>query len=441
MTLNRREILAGTGAAIATGTIAPADSTGGPPAWPNGVGWDEVRAQFSLSPDWIDMSAMLLASHPRPVAEAIERHRRALDANPIVYLENRNRPLQEAAREAAGRYLGGVPADAIALTDSTTMGVALVYHGLRLRPGQEVLTTEQDFYVTHESLRLAASRCGASVRRISLYESHDLPDAITGDAIVERILREIRPETRAIALTWVHSSTGLKIPVRGVARGLARINGGRDENDQVLLCVDGVHGFGNQAATFAELGCDFLIAGCHKWLFGPRGTGIVAGTARGWRAVAPTIPSFLDGPSFGRWMRRQHSSPTATTGAAFTPGGFKAFEHQWALSDAFQWHAELDKARVAARTAELAVHLKEGLAGMANVALRTPRSIDLSAGIVSFDVGGRSPEQVVGWLREKRIIASVAPYATPHARLTPSIRNTQAEVETALRAIHTLARS
>jgi isopenicillin-N epimerase len=42
-------------------------------------------------------------------------------------------------------------------------------------------------------------------------------------------------------------------------------------------------------------------------------------------------------------------------------------------------------------------------------------------------------------LRERRIIASVAPYAVQHVRLTPCIQNTPAEIETALREIRPLA--
>jgi selenocysteine lyase/cysteine desulfurase len=52
--------------------------------------------------------------------------------------------------------------------------------------------------------------------------------------------------------------------------------------DRVFLCVDGVHGFGVEAATPAALGCDSLVAGCHKWLFGPRGTGLIWGRSDAW---------------------------------------------------------------------------------------------------------------------------------------------------------------
>jgi isopenicillin-N epimerase len=156
--------------------------------------------------DWIDLSGMLVTSHPAPVAAAIERYRQALDLNPNVFLEDNNRVLLNEARNAAARYFGGIAPDEIALTESTTMGVALVYNGLRLKPGHEVLTTQQDYYVTHESLRLAAARSGASVRRISLYDEPEL-DRLTAEALTARIAREIRPETRAVALTWIHSST------------------------------------------------------------------------------------------------------------------------------------------------------------------------------------------------------------------------------------------
>src|ERR1044071_5122447 len=47
--------------------------------------WAGVRDQFALSRDYIHMASMLLASHPRPVRDAIERHRRALDDNPVTY--------------------------------------------------------------------------------------------------------------------------------------------------------------------------------------------------------------------------------------------------------------------------------------------------------------------------------------------------------------------
>src|SRR5215211_2886164 len=427
MTLARRELLTRTALALAAGAIASSGGSVGAVAQAAAVplaggsdAWDYVRGQFALSDDFIHMSAMLIASHPKPVRDyAIDEHRRGMDANPITYLQQNNRRLQEAARGAAGRYLG-VSGSEIALTDSTTLGVALIYNGLRLTPDHEILTAEQDYYVTHEALRLASKRTGARIRKISLFETID---GVTEDQIIDRISQAITPATRVLALTWVHSSTGLKLPLRRIADALDPINADRPEADRVLFCVDGVHGFGVEDVVLAALGCDFLMAGCHKWLFGPRGTGIVAGTKRGWDAVLPTIPSFIDSATWEAWFTG--SGPVGpSTGSRMTPGGYKAFEHQWALTQAFAFHQDIGKARIAARTHELARQLKQGLAGMPHVVLHTPRSDSLSAGIVSFDVQGLSPGAVVMRLRARRIIASVAPYAVPHVRLTPCLANT-----------------
>lgn len=450
MRIGRRDLLkgvalaAGGGGAASAADQAPATPTpaatptpGPTPAPPRpGFGpgdWARVRAMFDLAPDRVDMSAMLIASHPRPVREAIERHRRELDRTPIEYLETHNRALQNLARERVGRYFG-VEARDVALTDSTTMGAGLVYNGLRLRPGQEVLTTDRDYYVTHEALRLAAERNGSTVRRIALIDR--AADA-TAYGLAGAITREIRPQTRVVALTWVHSSTGLKLPIRQISADIARINAGRQEPDRVLLCVDGVHGFGAQDVGMADLGCDFFFAGAHKWLFGPRGTGVVIGSPAGWAAMRPTIPTFLDSGAYDHWI--SGSPPGDCTGARLTPGGFKAFEHLWALSDAFVLHDWVGRRQVADRTAELALQLKTGLAQMPHVNLATPVSRDLSAGIVSFDVAGLSPAQAVARLREWKVLGSVAPYARPLVRLTPSIRNTPQEVDFALSAVRAMA--
>lgn len=434
MDLARRSFLAGSGVALSAVGVAeaqaPAPTATTPPAsLPQGMDWGRVRSQFALTSDYVDLSAMLIASHPRPVREAIERYRQALDSNPVMYLEPHNRRLQNAARAAAGHYYG-VPGEQVALTDSTTMGVALVYNGLKLRAGQEILTSRQDYYVTHESLRLAAQRTGATVRKFDLY---DRLDGVTKEQMVERVIGQITPRTRVLALTWVHSSTGLKAPISEIAQALKAMNASRQEPDRVLLCVDGVHGFGNQDVTLDQLGCDFFVAGCHKWLFGPRGTGLIYGSAEGWAAANPVIPTFLDSHAYSNWI--SGSDPGAMTATRMTPGGFKAFEHLWAVSDAFVLHDMVGKARVAQRTAELALQLKEGLAAMPHVTLHTPKSADLSAGIVSFDVAGYTPHAAVARLRDWKIIGSVAPYARPHVRLTPSIRNFPNEIDFALNAV------
>ena len=98
--------------------------------------WEAIRDLFPLTRDYVHLASFLLVSHPKPVAEAIERFRRELDANPVLALEREFASNAQSlrTRQSAGSYMGVAP-DEIALTDSTTMGLATLYNGLRLAPG------------------------------------------------------------------------------------------------------------------------------------------------------------------------------------------------------------------------------------------------------------------------------------------------------------------
>jgi isopenicillin-N epimerase len=253
---------------------------------------------------------------------------------------------------------------------------------------------------------------------------HDASANVTADALVHRIRTQIRPETRVLAFTWVHSSTGLKIPARAIADVVADANAGRADADRLLFCLDGVHGLGVEPDPLPSLGCDFFMAGTHKWLFGPRGTGILWGRPETQQAVTPTIPTFSRQSGWGPRM---------------TPGGFKPFEHQWAMPEAFRFHQDVGKENVAERIHRLARQTKEGLARMPHVRLHTPMDDALSAGIVCFEVEGMGPETVVRRLRDRRIGASTTPYSPSYARLAPGLLKTTHEVDLALAAIHDLA--
>ncbi len=396
--------------------------------------WESVRDQFLLTRSRIHMATFLLASHPRPVAEAIERHRRGFDEDPAAYWEEHFMTAEPAVQEAAGAYLEADPAH-IALTDSTTMGLGLVYGGLRLRPDQEILTTPHDHYATIKSLSLRAERTGAAIREVALYDD---PAEASVDGILSRLRAAVTDRTRVVAVTWVHSSTGVKLPVAAMAEALREIDTGRDPEDRILLCVDGVHGLGVEDATVEGLGCDFFIAGTHKWLFGPRGTGLIWGRAEAWEALDPIVPSF--GPSVGVWLGAlPRDTPLVTPGSYHTPGGFHSFDHRWALGEAFRFHLEIGKARIQDRIHRLNTLAKQALAAMPAVRLYTPADPTLSAGIICFDVAGHAPAEVVAHLDQRGIMASVSPYPVAYARIAPSALNTTGEVERTVAAVAELA--
>jgi selenocysteine lyase/cysteine desulfurase len=436
MGVSRRAVLGGAGAIGAIGTAgltracSPGRGAAGdgqstrPEPSLDPSSWESVRAQFPLAAGHAQFAAFVFASHPAPVRAAIEAHRAGLDRDPIGYLEENNERLETAVAEAAAGYLE-TEVDRIAFTDSTTMGLGLLYGGLRLRGGDEILTTEHDFYSTHEALRLREVADGARVRKVRLYDS---AATATPDGIVDRLLAAVTARTRVVAVTWVHSGTGVKLPIRAIADAL------RGRAERPLLCVDGVHGFGAEDATPEALGVDFLVSGCHKWLFGPRGTGLVWGSTDGWARYAPAIPPF-DGRAIGAWLGV--NAPPLPPGPGATPGGYHSFEHRWALAEAFAFHRAIGRPRIAGRVRELATRLKAGL-DAAGARLVTPKDPELSAGIVCVDLPGKNPAEVVQRLRDQRVIASTTPYDPSYVRFGTSIATGDQDVDAAVKALRAL---
>ena len=423
--MNRRKFLIHSGLLTGTTTLLPLSSSCKNTTVALNT-WEKVRAQFQFTPDRIHLSQMLFAAHPAPVRAAIEKHRKAFDENPVEYVEENFLPAIDKVKESAAKYLE-VKKEEIVLTDSTTMGLALLYHGLQLKEGEEVLTSTHAHFSTHKSLDYAAARTGALIRKIDLYKD---PSQTSVSEMIDSIRKAIGPQTRVLALTWVHSSTGVKTPVKEISAYIQSVNAGRSAKDRIYVCVDGVHGFGIDNITMKDLGCDFFVAGTHKWLFGPRGTGILWGREEAWEIVRPTIPAFREKP-YIMWMGYIPEGPVEFSNW-ITPGGYHAFEHRWALKEAFDFHLTIGKERIQTRTQALNTRLKTGLKDIKKLKLHTPLSPEISAGINCFEVPGLQPKEVVSKLSEKKIIATVSPYRISYPRLTPSIINTKEEVDIAI---------
>jgi isopenicillin-N epimerase len=185
------------------------------------------------------------------------------------------------------------------------------------------------------------------------------------------------------------------------------------------------------------MGCDFFVSGTHKWIFAPRGTGIIWAREDTWALLLrPIIPSFTN-EVVTAWMGNR--APQGSTRSSWvSPGGYHAFEHQWAMIEAFRFHQRIGRKRVAERIHALNEQCKEELARMRHVKLYTPQGSTLSAGLICFDVNGLQPDAVVKRLLEHKIVASTTPYGISYARLAPSLVNTSNEIDVTLRAIRTM---
>ena len=430
--MDRRKFIRNSGLAVGTAMIAPSIESNAaksiPPVMPGN--WAAVRAQFDIKHDHIQMAQMLLASHPKPVRDAIAMHRRKFDEDPAMYWEENFMEMEPKVCKAAAQYMNVNP-DGVALTDSTTQGLGTLYTGLDLKPGDEILTTTHDHYCTERALDFACQRTGAILKRIDEFAD---PGKVSIKEVTDNIAAAITPKTRIVAITWVQSCTGVKLPIRAIADVIEDANANRSENQRIYLSVDGVHGFGNQDEDISAMGCDFFCAGTHKWIFGPRGTGIMWARESAWDMVNPTIPAFSMG-EYSAWLGLREEGEKVTFSDKCSPGGFHAFDHRWALSEAFKFQLDMGRDKVHQRTTELSTRLKEGIVSLPRITLYTPMDPSLSAGINCFEVEGQTAAETVAALHKKGIISSASPYRVSYARLTPCVINTEEEVDRCIDAL------
>ncbi|NIE78207.1 aminotransferase class V-fold PLP-dependent enzyme [Pantoea sp. Ap-967] len=417
---NRRTFLKQAGLLAASLPILPeALATADKPS-SGGDKWKALRELFPLDPQVAHFANFLVTAHPRPVQAAIDRHRANLDRNPAALMDWESQyewQREDEVREWAGRYLDVQPRQ-VALTGSTTEGLAMIYGGLTLDAGQEILVTEHEHYSVHKALAFRTQRQGTAVRKIRLF---DTPWTVSTDQVLATLEKAIKPNTRVLGMTWVHSSSGVKLPVGEIGELVRRHNRERSEAERIIYVVDGVHGFGVENARFSDFNCDYFIAGTHKWMFGPRGTGIICAASTGMEHLTPTVATFSRDEDFGTIM---------------TPGGYHAFEYRWAAGEAFKLHLALGKADVQQRIHQLNTLLKDRLCEHRQIQLVTPRSERYSAGFTFFRIKDRDPDAVSAHLTANKVMCdAVYRDVGPVIRLAPSLLNDEQQIDRAMALI------
>jgi len=223
--------------------------------------WLEIRRAYRLDSGWINLDSGAVNPSPIRVMEAQQGHLDVSNLAPTWHMNQVLAPGREEIRRRLARAFGSDPEE-IALCRNTTEAMQNVILGLPLAPGDEVVTTTQDFWRFLDALKQREERDGIRVRSISL----PIP-AEDEDEIVARFEAAITPRTRAILLCHVINLSGQVLPVRA----LAALGASRG----IDVLVDGAHGFGQMDFRLEDLGCEVYGTSLHKWLGAPMGTGML----------------------------------------------------------------------------------------------------------------------------------------------------------------------
>jgi isopenicillin-N epimerase len=224
--------------------------------------WAELRRQWLLATDHINLNCGSVGCTPLPVLRATIDH--------ILYAEEFREPAYpwfgyeentrlHELREALAAFLN-VKRDELALVRNATEANNAVANGLDMKPGEEVLLTDQEHPGGRCVWEQKAARYGVKLNYVALPK----PPA-TAQEIVERFEKALTPQTRIIFFSHITTVTGVILPAKEIC-AMARQRG-------VLTHVDGAHAIGQIPLDLRDIGCDFYATSPHKWLMAPKGTG------------------------------------------------------------------------------------------------------------------------------------------------------------------------
>ena len=200
-----------------------------------------------------------------------------MEAEPVQFLWRRYEERLEPSRAAVATFVGAAPQDFVFVTNATA-GVNAVVRSLKLRRGDELLTTNHDYNACHNVLMEAAQRAGARLVTATI----PFPLASEG-AAVSAVLDAVTPRTRLALIDHVTSPTALVLPVARLAKELAARG--------VETLVDGAHAPGMLPLDLETLGVAYYTGNLHKWVCAPKGTAFLWVRRDQQAAVLPAIIS------------------------------------------------------------------------------------------------------------------------------------------------------
>ena len=226
--------------------------------------WAEVRKQFLIPEDEIYLNNGTVGSSPAPVLRAVfdgyTTTEKMDQADPEDYPIWGYGPWNEF-RDPLAAFVG-CSRDELALVRNATEGNSYIANGIDMKPGDEVLMTDQEHPGGEQPWQLKAKRYGVVVKKVTL------PMPVKSPAEALNLFNDaITPRTRVLFFSHITTVTGVVLPAKDLC-GLARSKG-------ILSAVDGAHVPGMMPLNLHDIGCDLYSASPHKWLQAPKGSGFL----------------------------------------------------------------------------------------------------------------------------------------------------------------------
>jgi selenocysteine lyase/cysteine desulfurase len=341
--------------------------------------WRQVRRQFPLNNKRAYLNTGGLGASPQVSIDALQGK---IDALEEISEAGHNHKLWQQIKAKAGGILN-CDADEIAYTRNTTEGANIVCNGLPLQRGDEVITT------THEHV-------GNTIAWLARQKSEGIvvktftPSAQSAAENLARIEALLTPRTRALSISHVTCATGQVLPVEAIG-DLARAH-------KLWYFVDGAQSAGHLPVDVKRIGCHAYATSGHKWLLGPKGTGLLYVSREAQDVIEPKFVGAYS--ASGKW------DMISTGDFEFTPTA-QRYEYGTVsaplfvgLEAALDFLQTIGVDKVWAHNHAMAAHLKEGLNRLGATVL-SPQDPAEHSGIITFKIDQMPYQKLQGFLAKE----------------------------------------
>jgi len=376
--------------------------------------WRDIQQAFTLDRTIINLNNGYTCPSPRVVHEALKRYLDMSNQAPIHYMWNLLEPNIETVRRKLAAEVG-CDAEELAITRNASEALQICQLGLDLQPGDEVVTTNQDYGRMRDTWDQRVRRDKIKVTKISF----PVPTTNLSE-LTDRITRAITPKTKIIHICHITNLTGQLFPVRDIAR-LAHARG-------IQTIVDGAHAFAHFPFKMSDLECDYYGCSLHKWLLAPVGTGFLYVRRENIAKLWPLTPAAASKTDNIRKFEEVGTHPAANHNA---------------IAEALAFHQAIGIERKSARLRYLTDRWVKQIDTLPRVKILSSREPNQAWGLANVSLEGVDVSKAYDFLWAKyRIITAAIKHAEYQGlRVTPNIYTTLEEVDTFAAAIRDLLKN
>ncbi|HEX8720946.1 MAG TPA: aminotransferase class V-fold PLP-dependent enzyme [Pyrinomonadaceae bacterium] len=364
--------------------------------------WFDIQQAFSVTRGLVNLNNGGVSPSPRIVTEALVRYLWQQEDATAYTMWQILEPQSETIRTGLADLMG-CDREEVAITRNASDSLEAVLFGLDLRPGDEVLTTTQDYPRMLTTLRQRERRDRIVLKTVKIPVPPKDPSEIT--AAYEA---GFTPRTRVVLVSHMINLTGQITPVRDICE-LARRRGAQS-------VVDGAHSFAQFGFKRDDLGCDYFGTSLHKWLHAPKGTGMLYVRRDRIKGVWPLFAA----------ERAQDADIRK-----FEETGTRSAAQRLAIGEALLFHQGVGPERKEARLRLLARRWMNQLKGEPNVRFNTSFDDRQSCALANVHVEGTEPAALCDYLfaRHKIFATPIVHDEFKGVRVTPSVYTTLKELD------------